>query len=244
MIRPRTMLGEMAGSGPGNAAERDVSRAQAATSAQMGPSPLTTGGEPGWSCYLWALPVSYRFSAFVSLCLSGETSLFCKPNRGLASGLARLRRGFLVLAFLLSAGLSVHAVEPNEQLKDPVLEARARAISTGLRCLVCQNETIDESNASLARDIRMLLRERLMAGDTDAQAVKTIVDRYGEFVLLNPPVRPATYVLWFGPVCILMAGLVGGVVWLRRRPATIDATSPLTADERRRLDTVMREADR
>ncbi len=136
------------------------------------------------------------------------------------------------------------AVEPGEQLRNPALEARARAISSGLRCLVCQNETIDESNASLAHDIRILLRERLTAGDTDAQAVKAIVDRYGDFVLLDPPVKPATYVLWFGPPAILLVGLLGGMLWLRRRSDIAEATMPLTADERRRLDSLLREADR
>ena len=119
------------------------------------------------------------------------------------------RHALLVLLLLFTA-FPVSAVEPSEQLKDPVLEARARSLSSGLRCLVCQNETIDESNASLAHDIRILLRERLTAGDTDAQAVKVIVDRYGQFVLLNPPIQPATYVLWFGPAAILLTGLLGG----------------------------------
>jgi cytochrome c-type biogenesis protein CcmH len=153
-----------------------------------------------------------------------------------------VRRAFL--AALLFTSLSAAAVEPGEQLRDPALEARAREISSGLRCLVCQNETIDESGASLAHDIRMLLRERLTAGDTDEQAVKAIVDRYGEFVLLDPPVRPATYVLWFGPAVILLGGLLGGLVWMRRRAATAEAAVPLTPDERRRLDTLLREADR
>jgi cytochrome c-type biogenesis protein CcmH len=135
------------------------------------------------------------------------------------------------------------AVEPSEQLKNPELEARARAISSGLRCLVCQNETIDESNASLAHDIRVLLRERLTDGDTDEQAVKAIVDRYGEFVLLNPPVQPATYVLWFGPVAILLAGLAGGLIWVRRRTGATEPVQPLSPDERGRLDSILREAD-
>jgi cytochrome c-type biogenesis protein CcmH len=143
---------------------------------------------------------------------------------------------------LLLATIPAFAVEPNEQLKDPALEARARAIGTGLRCLVCQNETIDESGASLAHDIRILLRERLTAGDTDQQAVRAIVARYGEFVLLNPPVRPATYVLWFGPPTFLLAGLFGGLIWLRRRAAQPE--TPLTPDECRRLDTIMHESDR
>jgi cytochrome c-type biogenesis protein CcmH len=154
------------------------------------------------------------------------------------------RHGCLAVAFVVLLNLSATAVEPGEQLKNPALEARARQISSGLRCLVCQNETIDESNASLAHDIRILLRERLTAGDTDEQAVKAVVDRYGEFVLLDPPVEPATYVLWFGPLAILLAGLLGGAVWLRRRSGATDTTMPLTPDERRRLDTILREADR
>jgi cytochrome c-type biogenesis protein CcmH len=145
---------------------------------------------------------------------------------------------------VLLFNLPAVGVEPGEQLKNPALEARARQISSDLRCLVCQNESIDESNASLAHDIRILLRERLIAGDTDRQAVKAIVDRYGEFVLLNPPVKPATYVLWFGPLAILLAGLWGGMVWLRRRSDITGATTPLTPDERRRLDAILREADR
>jgi cytochrome c-type biogenesis protein CcmH len=152
--------------------------------------------------------------------------------------------GWLAVALLLLAHLPAMAVEPGEQLKNPALEARARQISSGLRCLVCQNETIDESNASLAHDIRILLRERLTDGDTDQQAVKAIVDRYGDFVLLDPPVKPATYVLWFGPFAVLLVGLLGGLVWLRRRPSATEATMPLTPDERQRLDAILREADR
>jgi cytochrome c-type biogenesis protein CcmH len=153
-------------------------------------------------------------------------------------------RSLLGFALLLLVTLSAVAVEPGEQLKDPMLEARARTISAGLRCLVCQNETIDESSAGLAHDIRVLLRERLTAGDSDAQAVKAIVDRYGDFVLLNPPVRPATYVLWFGPAGMLLAGLVGGAIWLRRRPYSTQAAAPLSPDERTRLDAILRETDR
>lgn len=152
--------------------------------------------------------------------------------------------GWLATALLLLCRLSAFAVEPGEQLKNPALEARAREISSELRCLVCQNETIDESNAGLAHDIRILLRERLTAGDTDEQAVKAIVNRYGDFVLLDPPVKPATYVLWFGPLAILLAGLLGSIAWLRRRSDRTEATPPLSPDERRRLDTILREADR
>jgi cytochrome c-type biogenesis protein CcmH len=153
-------------------------------------------------------------------------------------------RWWRVLAVLLLLTTTCVAVEPAEQLKNPELEARARKISEGLRCLVCQNETIDESGASLAHDIRMLLRERLTAGDTDEQAVQAVVNRYGEFVLLKPPVQPATYVLWFGPLAILLAGLAGGSAWLRRRSASTDAMVPLSPDERGRLDVILRETDR
>ena len=163
------------------------------------------------------------------------------PLRG-GGGLIRCA-ALLGLLMLCLASLPVAAVEPSEQLKNPALEARAREIGAGLRCLVCQNETIDESNASLAHDIRMLLRERLTAGDTDEQAVKAIVNRYGEFVLLDPPVRPATYVLWFGPAAILLVGLFGGAAWLRRRSALTEAATPLSPAERSRLDTILREAD-
>jgi cytochrome c-type biogenesis protein CcmH len=133
------------------------------------------------------------------------------------------------------------AVEPSERLADPALEARARAISAQLRCLVCQNESIDESNADLAHDIRMLVRRRLTAGDSDAAAIQAVVNRYGDFVLLKPPVEPATYVLWFGPVALLLVGFAGTVIWLRRRTVAGQTMAPLTDEERRRLDGLLRE---
>ncbi len=152
----------------------------------------------------------------------------------------------VLLAFMLMLLVVAHAlaVEPSERLADPVLEARARAISATLRCLVCQNESIDDSNADLAHDIRVLVRQRLLAGDTNAQARQAIVNRYGEFVLLKPPVQPATYILWFGPVAILLVGLVATVLWLRRRPAATAGPAPLSAQEQTRLDSLLREADR
>ena len=161
-------------------------------------------------------------------------------------GPRRLGLGWWLSAVLLWSfvALSAFAVEPSEQLANPALEARARTIGAGLRCLVCQNESIDESNASLARDIRLLLRERLTAGDTDAQATQAIVSRYGEFVLLDPPVRPATYVLWFAPIGILLIGMVGTAVWVRRRSATTPAEAPLSAAEQSRLDKMLGEIDR
>jgi len=149
----------------------------------------------------------------------------------------------LLTALILVAPLTAHAVEPNERLANPALEARARNISGELRCLVCQNESIDESGADLAHDIRILLRERLTAGDTDAQAIQAVVNRYGAFVLLKPPVEPATYVLWYGPPALVLVGLAGTFLWLRRRQPVPADTAPLTAEETSRLDRLMREND-
>jgi cytochrome c-type biogenesis protein CcmH len=150
----------------------------------------------------------------------------------------------LALGLLFLLALSARAVEPRERLADPALEARARAISAQLRCLVCQNESIDESGADLAHDIRVLVRERLTAGDTNAQATQAIVDRYGAFVLLRPPVEPATYVLWFAPPALVLLGLFGITLWLRRRSSGLAAPAPLSADERQRLDGLLGEHDR
>ncbi len=146
------------------------------------------------------------------------------------------------LLLLLTLVGSAAAVQPNERLADPKLEARARAISEQLRCLVCQNESIDESDADLAHDIRVLLRQRLVAGDTDAQAIQYIVDRYGQFVLLKPPVEPATYLLWFGPAALLVVAGAGMVVALRRRHAAAEPP-PLDDAEKERLERLMRETE-
>ena len=148
-------------------------------------------------------------------------------------------RGVFLLLALLLPGAPGGAVEPAERLADPALEARARAISAELRCLVCQNESIDESHADLAHDIRVLVRERLAAGDTDARATGAVVSRYGDFVLLRPPVNPATWLLWFGPVMLLVFGLAGTLLWLRRRPMT--APPPLSDAEQRSLDRLLRD---
>ena len=124
------------------------------------------------------------------------------------------------IAFFLVLILAVpgFAVLPDEVLKDPVLEARARSISTQLRCLVCQNQNIDESNASLARDLRLLVRERLVMGDSDKQVINFLVARYGEFILLNPRFSPHTIVLWFAtPIALLLAVWVVVVALGRRR---------------------------
>jgi cytochrome c-type biogenesis protein CcmH len=152
-------------------------------------------------------------------------------------------RAALVAVLLLLATHAL-AVEPSERLADAALEGRARAISATLRCLMCQNESIDDSNADLAHDIRVLVRQRLLAGDTDAQVRQAIVDRYGQFVLLKPPVEPATYLLWFGPGAMLLAGFAGVAIWLRRRHFSPMDAAPLTQEERTRLDSLLREADR
>ena len=116
--------------------------------------------------------------------------------------------GFFMLALGLGAA---GAVEPDEQLDDPVLEERARDISRQLRCVVCQNQSIDESTAPLARDLRLIIRERLVAGDSNKKVVTFVVDRYGDFVLLRPPFQGDTYVLWFGPFIIFLIG--GGLIF-------------------------------
>lgn len=147
--------------------------------------------------------------------------------------------GVFLLTLTLLLALPAFAVEPAERLPDPAMEARARSISTELRCLVCQNESIDESHADLARDIRVLVRERLKAGDSDTQATQAIVSRYGDFVLLRPPVKPATWLLWFGPIALLFTGLAGTLVWLRRRP--VAAPPPLSEAERADLDRLLKD---
>jgi cytochrome c-type biogenesis protein CcmH len=140
----------------------------------------------------------------------------------------------IMMGLLLTLTAAAFAVEPPERLADPVLEARARTISAELRCLVCQNESIDESSADLARDIRALVRRRLTLGDSDAAATQAVVDRYGQFVLLRPPVERATWVLWFGPGILLLIGIGGAAIWLHHR----DRARPeaqLTEDEQRQL---------
>jgi cytochrome c-type biogenesis protein CcmH len=137
---------------------------------------------------------------------------------------------FTTLLLVALVEPSARAVEPSERLTDPALEARARALSKELRCLVCQNQSIDESNADLAHDLRLLLRQRLVAGDTDRQIFDYVAARYGVFVLLDPPFAPLTWVLWLTPPCLVLG--VGGVLLLRARRRRPDPTVPgLTQDE-------------
>jgi len=115
-------------------------------------------------------------------------------------------------------------------------------VGSELRCLVCQNQSVDDSNADLAHDIRVLIRERISAGDTDQQVIQFMVHRYGDFILLKPPVKADTYVLWFGPFALLALGALGAGLYLRRgRPRPQDAPTPLSADERRRLEKLLAE---
>ncbi|MDA7964848.1 cytochrome c-type biogenesis protein [Ruegeria sp.] len=148
----------------------------------------------------------------------------------------------LILILMLMAS-PLMAVQPDEVLDDPALEARARDISTGLRCLVCRNESIDESNAELARDLRILLRERLVAGDTDQEAVDFIVDRYGEYVLLKPTTTGANLMLWLaGPIMLLIAAAVGWS-FLRKRAQhhATDKPDALSAEEQERLREILKD---
>jgi len=126
--------------------------------------------------------------------------------------------GFAALALLVLAA-PAGAVQPDEVLADPALEARARSIGQELRCLVCQNQSIDESDAPLARDLRILVRERLTAGDTDAEILAFVTARYGDFVLLEPPFKPKTWLLWLAPAAILLLGAFGVLTMARRRGA-------------------------
>jgi cytochrome c-type biogenesis protein CcmH len=140
------------------------------------------------------------------------------------------------LLIMLVASSAAWAVEPNEMLADPALEARARAISKELRCMVCQNESIDDSQAPLAHDLRVLVRERLKAGDSDAQIINFLVSRYGEFVLLKPPLSWHTVALWGTPPGLLLLGVVMIVVGERRRrarPAAAGAATLSPAEEAR-----------
>ena len=134
------------------------------------------------------------------------------------------------------------AIQPNEMLSNPKLEMRARAIDKGLRCLVCQNESIDDSDADLAHDLRLLVRQRVLAGDSDAQVKQYIVARYGNYVLLKPPFDAETYLLWLGPL-VLLLGAVGVVTIYYRRAARDVEMAPLSEDESRRLAALIGDTD-
>ncbi|MGB3406917.1 MAG: cytochrome c-type biogenesis protein [Jannaschia sp.] len=135
---------------------------------------------------------------------------------------------------VLCLAMPAKAVQPDEVLSDPVLETRARELSKGLRCLVCRNESIDESNADLARDLRLLVRERLVMGDSDADVVSYLVDRYGEYVLLNPPASGSTLLLWGAPLALLLLGGGVAVAHVSRQRSAMSADG-LNDEEEARL---------
>jgi cytochrome c-type biogenesis protein CcmH len=150
-------------------------------------------------------------------------------------------RRWKTLAAIVAAAITVaapaFAVQPDEILPDPALESRARALSRELRCMVCQNQSIDDSDAPLARDLRILVRDRLKAGDSDRQVIDFLVDRYGEFVLLKPRFAWHTLALWSAPALVLVIGILA-LIMARRRAASA-APAGLTPEEQRRLDTLL-----
>jgi cytochrome c-type biogenesis protein CcmH len=153
---------------------------------------------------------------------------------------------FIVIALSLF-GAPPHAVQPDEILHDPALESRARALSQELRCMVCQNQSIDDSDAPLAKDLRVLVRERLTAGDSDGQVIDFLVARYGEFVLLKPRLSAHTALLWLAPFCIVLLGGWGLIsLWRRRRTESVRETAqaPLSAAEQARVSELLDRPER
>jgi cytochrome c-type biogenesis protein CcmH len=142
-------------------------------------------------------------------------------------------RRFALILLLVTLAAPVFAVTPDEILKDPALEARARHISQGLRCMVCPNQSIDDSDAPLAHDLRLLVRQRLEAGDSDRQVIDFIVARYGDFVLLKPPVEFDTLLLWGLPPAALLAGAIALMIAARRRRAVADVPALSEAEQKR-----------
>lgn len=154
-------------------------------------------------------------------------------------------RVIIAMAMALCLSLSAQALAVGvdaDMLEDPALEARARAVMKSLRCLVCQNQSIEESNAGLARDLRRIVRERVVAGDSDRQILAFVVDRYGDWVLLKPPFKAMTVVLWLGPLLLFILGGCGVFVFYRGRGAKVEA-EPLSDDERARLASLLDDGD-
>jgi cytochrome c-type biogenesis protein CcmH len=152
-------------------------------------------------------------------------------------------RALHVIAAVLMLALSgpANAVQPDEILEDPALEERARDLSAGLRCLVCRNESIDESNADLARDMRILVRERLVAGDSDQEVIDFLVDRFGEYVLLRPTAQGSNILLWLAAPALFLIAFGGAVAYLKGRARANPETDSLSADEKKRLDELLKE---
>lgn len=156
-----------------------------------------------------------------------------------------LRAFSLSLMILAFAAPLAHAVQPDEVMADPAKEARARELSRELRCMVCQNQSIDDSDATLAKDLRLLVRERIAAGDSNKQVIDYLVSRYGEFVLLKPRFETHTLLLWLLPPLVLVAGGLGLWLHIRRRgrdaARATEVSKPLSADEQARLDKLLTE---
>ncbi|MBB4314843.1 cytochrome c-type biogenesis protein [Roseospira marina] len=173
----------------------------------------------------------------------GQGAVPCRAFRYGAAVRALALAGVLGVALATVAPTPGWAVEPDEMLDDPALEARAREVSRDLRCVVCQNESIDESNADMARDMRLLVRDRIEQGDSNEEVKQYLVDRYGDYVLLKPPFKPTTYVLWFGPALILAAAAAAAVSFYRRRAAAPPSPPPLSAAEQARLQALIDESE-
>jgi cytochrome c-type biogenesis protein CcmH len=141
---------------------------------------------------------------------------------------------FVLILVCANFPLSINAVEPNEILKNPQLEMRARMLSKNIRCLVCQNQSIDDSNASLAKDLRRIVREQLVNGASDNEIFDFLVKRYGDFVLLKPPIKPTTYILWYGPLFLFIVGIFASILFLSRRKKILPEP-PLTNEEIKKL---------
>ena len=148
----------------------------------------------------------------------------------------------LILSIIIGLPLNVVAVEPSEILQNPQLETRARILSQNIRCLVCQNQSIDDSNASLAKDLRKIVREQLVSGASDDEIYNFLIERYGDFVLLRPPVKATTYILWYGPLFIFFAGLVLSALFLIRRKRILPE-EPLSHSEKEELSRLISRKD-
>ena len=160
---------------------------------------------------------------------------------GTTDRIINLLLSFIVCFLLIAAASPAHAVRPDEMLADPVLEARAREVSRELRCLVCRNQSIDDSDADLAHDLRLLVRQRITAGDSNDQVIGFVRARYGDFVLLRPPFAVGTALLWGGPLLVLLLGGLAIARFYRRRD---QPTPPLSPEERQRLSAMLGEGER
>ena len=191
-------------------------------------NPSPTPPHKGEGLWRRVLPLTAKRAASASILPP------CGGNGRQARG--GLRAAFLMLVLLLTP-IHAFAVNPDEVLADPALEQRARALSAELRCMVCQNQSIDDSNAELARDLRVVVRERLVDGDTDEQVLDYVVSRYGEFVLLKPRLSVRTFALWGAPAVLVIIGLIVAVVYTRRRGA--QPLVKLSPEEEARLRKVL-----